>query len=189
VNRVLAAVVGALVSTALAGCGIPTDDAPRGIVPPRGPFQGLAPAESTTSGRGTVAEQLYLVKDDKIVSVVRWLPAAPTIDTQLADLLAGPTDPEQDAGLTSALTGTNIIADVSLDDGAATVDVGDLADTNRNDQVLAFAQIVCTLTTRSDVTNVSFLKAGQRLSVPRADGSLSQGPLTAADYASLITPA
>lgn len=187
-NRVLTAVVGALVATALGGCGIPADDAPRAIVPPPGPFQGLAPVESTVTGRGTVAEQLYLVKDDKLVSVVRWLPAAPTIDTHVADLLAGPTDPEQDADLTSALTGTTIIADVSLNDGAATVDVGDLADTGRNDQVLAFAQIVCTLTTRPDVTSVSFLQDGQRLGVPRADGSLSRGPLTATDYASLITP-
>jgi hypothetical protein len=54
----------------------------------------------------------------------------------------------------------------------------------RSDEVLAYGQMVCALTSQgADVGTVSFASGGQPLAVPRADGSLVAGALTIADYA------
>ncbi|WP_091461229.1 hypothetical protein [Micromonospora inyonensis] len=42
--------------------------------------------------------------------------------------------------------------------------------------------------TAADVDRVTFVQGGQRLGVPRTDGSLSTGPLTAADYTAMVSP-
>lgn len=57
--------------------------------------------------------------------------------------------------------------------------------TGRTDDIFAFAQLVCTLTSRSDIRSVTFTRAGLPVEVPRGDGSLTSGPLVFADYASL----
>jgi hypothetical protein len=72
----------------------------------------------------------------------------------------------------------------------AVVDIGDgPPEAGRTDEILAFGQIVCTLAARSDVNGVVFVRGDQPLEVPRSDGSLSSGPVTAANYADLIAPA
>ena len=107
----------------------------------------------------------------------------------MADLLAGATDAEQNTGISSALPGANVIGGVSVTDQVATVDLGPGLDgSGRNDAVLAFGQVVCTLDSRPDIDGVVFQQNGQRVGVPRATGSLSTGPLTTADYAGLLTP-
>jgi hypothetical protein len=57
----------------------------------------------------------------------------------------------------------------------------------RSDEVLAYGQIVCTLTSQgAEVGTVSFVTGSEPLAVPRADGSLADGSLTIADYAGLL---
>jgi hypothetical protein len=56
----------------------------------------------------------------------------------------------------------------------------------RNDDILTYGQIVCTLTARADVNSVTFFRDDEPLKVPRADGILSSEPLRAADYSRLI---
>jgi spore germination protein GerM len=98
-------------------------------------------------------------------------------------LLSGPTAAEQDEGIGSALTGGEVIGDVTLADGQAKVDlVVGLDGTGRSDAVLAIAQVVCTLDAQPDVAGVVFTREGEVVAVPRADGALSKGPLTATDY-------
>jgi hypothetical protein len=63
-----------------------------------------------------------------------------------------------------------------------------LGGTGRTDDILAFAQIVCTLTSRGDIRSVTFTRAGEPVEVPRADSSLTRNPLTAHDYTPLIQP-
>ncbi|MBM0224706.1 hypothetical protein JNW87_03160 [Micromonospora sp. ATA51] len=41
---------------------------------------------------------------------------------------------------------------------------------------------------RDDIDTVAFTRRGQPLGVPRADGSLSEQPLTAAEYTALTVP-
>ncbi|WP_117669157.1 GerMN domain-containing protein [Micromonospora sp. MW-13] len=166
-------------------CGVPAEDRPRAVEVPPGPFPSPATAGSTAP-TGRVTQTLCFVRDDRLVPVLRRVDRAPGADAQLRDLLAGPTAVERDVGLTSALPGAMSAAVADVVGGLARVTVGQTGDdTGRSDEVLAFGQIVCTLAARDDVTTVSFLRGGRPLGVPRADGSLSAQPLTAADYLSL----
>jgi spore germination protein GerM len=171
---------------ALPGCGVPLEGAPHPVLLPS---VSTAPSpDLTASGSGAVTEVLYLIQDGQLTAVSRNLPHAPAASQQLRDLLAGPAPAEQQLGLASALAGTELGLSVTIDDGQATVELATgLEGTGRTDDILAFAQIVCTLTSRSDVKTVTFTRAGQHVEVPRADSSLTRDPLTAADYASLIS--
>ena len=55
-----------------------------------------------------------------------------------------------------------------------------------DEQLLAVAQIVCTLTGRPGVGQVSFTLQGARLAVPKGDGSLVSSPVARDDYAGLM---
>jgi spore germination protein GerM len=117
------------------------------------------------------------------------VPAVRQPPAQLRDLLAGPTAMESDNGMTSALTAASGLT-VQVTGGRATVDVGGgrLSEGLGTDDVLAFGQIVCTLTSQFAIGTVSFTSDGQPLSVPRADASLADGPVTIADYVGLLGP-
>ena len=67
-----------------------------------------------------------------------------------------------------------------------TIDVGaSFADLGGQSQIVAAAQVVFTATALPGVTAVSLTVGGQQTQVPTADGSLSHGPLTRADYAGI----
>jgi spore germination protein GerM len=53
------------------------------------------------------------------------------------------------------------------------------------DQTVAAAQIVFTVTTFSGVQGVRFLVAGQAARVPNGNGGLTPGPSTRKDYSAL----
>jgi spore germination protein GerM len=172
-----------------AGCGVPTERSPRPI-PPADTSTVRPSAPDATASSTHLTEVLYLVKDEMLVVVARPADRPPTLEAQLDQLLAGPTSAERDAGLTSALTGLGGAVRVQSHGANAVIDLGTQpAGAGRSDEVLAYGQLVCTLTARRDVDTVSFRYNGQPVGVPRADGSLAQQPLTAADYADLIAPA
>ncbi|MBQ1015554.1 GerMN domain-containing protein [Micromonospora sp. M51] len=176
------------VAASLTGCSIPTDDAPRVVQAPQGPFQSSASAD-TSAPVGPAAETLCFVRDNRIISFVRRVDRPPTVEEQLRHLLAGPTAAERDTDLTTALAGAVNAAGVTVTGTEARVVVDKPGeDAGRSDEVLAFGQIVCTLTSRDDVTTVTFSRDGRPLRVPRADGSLSEQPLTRVDFAPLIAP-
>ncbi|MFG2041206.1 GerMN domain-containing protein [Dactylosporangium sp. NPDC048998] len=169
----------------LGGCGVPSDREPRPIEPSvvigsyEGPIGGPPPSA------GAAIERLFLVRDNQLIAVDRRVAAAPSPEKQLDDLMAGPTPEERDEGLDSALIGTNIITGVQLRNGTAIVG---LARDNpiRNDEIVAYGQIVCTLSARADVVGVRFVQDGRPVEIPRADGALTQEMLTEGDYGSLI---
>lgn len=185
-RRLLAALLATTV--AATGCGVPTEDTPRVIeqpVPGRTPSTAPAVAAS-----GPASERLYLVRDGALVAVQRRLPREPDPQHLLADLLAGPTEAEQGRGLRSALAGSDVVASVEVWGVTAYVEVpAAIEGTGRNDDVLAFGQIVCTLTSRDGIERVVFTRQGVAIGVPLPDASLSQDPLRAADYAGLIADA
>jgi hypothetical protein len=115
------------------------------------------------------------------------MPAARTPEQMVQDLVAGATRAEQQDGLTSALSQMRVSSTI-VSQRRAAVEIGAPAVPGaRSDEVLAYAQIVCTLTSQgAEVGTVSFTRDGQPLAVPRGDGSLSTGALTIADYADLI---
>jgi hypothetical protein len=171
----------------LTACGVPTEHQPRPFTP-IGAGSASAPSAMTNAPSGAPATILYLVRDGRLVAVHRPANLGTSIGQQLAGLLAGPTERERNAGLTSALTGITITGHVRLDQGRATLEIDTPPDgVGRSDEVLAYGQIVCTLTARDDVNEVTFTHGNEPVGIPRADGSLAEGPLTAADYAALIT--
>ncbi|QLQ35651.1 GerMN domain-containing protein [Micromonospora robiginosa] len=182
-RRLLPALLAAVL---LAGCGVPVDDEPRLVREPPGRFPTPA-GTSTADPDGRVGEPFCFVRDEGLAVVNRRVDGLPGVDAHLQHLLAGPDSAERRSGLATALPGTVVVAGATLTGGVATVDVRQAGqEAGRNDEVLAFGQIVCSLTQRPDVDSVAFRRDGQPLEVPRADGSVSALPLTAADYRPLM---
>lgn len=180
-RRTRSVVVSGLTLLIAAGCGVPVDDEPRDLGAPRAGYGSSAPVPD---GFGAAVERLYLVRDGMLVRVIRRVPAPRTPDNMLADLLAGPTVDERADGLGSALS-TMSVTGMTIVQRRATIAVASPGE--RSDEVLAYAQIVATLTSQgAEIGTVSFSSDGQPLGVPRADGVLSTAPLTIADYAELI---
>jgi hypothetical protein len=106
----------------------------------------------------------------------------------VADLLAGPTDAERAAHVGSALPGTALIDGVRVEAGIAIVTLGASLESTRNDEILAYGQIVCTLDARTDINGVVFMRGDERITVPAGDAALTKATLTTADYEVLFGP-
>ena len=171
----------------LSACGVGVEDDPREVQPPI-EFQTAAPtASSPPAGNTRITQRLYFLRDGNLVPVTRRVTSAPTVASLLAELVAGPTQAESNAGLTSALLGNGVVASVTTRGSLIDVElVAGTADTGRTDEIPALGQIVCTLTGSPGVTGVRFTSDGQAISVPRDDASLTQGPLVCEDYEALI---
>ncbi|GAA1776746.1 GerMN domain-containing protein [Luedemannella helvata] len=183
-RRALVALGAILTAAALTSCGIQPESSPTAI---DRPFRPTTSSSLTPDPPGAVRETLYLVRDGSLVAVNRYVSQTPTVEDLLADLRSGPTDEEHRSGLTSALIGANLVASVRLDGTQAVVELAAPVDgTARTDDQLAFAQLVCTLTMLSGVETVMFTHENQPIGVPRGDGSVSTGPLTGADYATMM---
>jgi hypothetical protein len=189
-RRVGRLAAGLLICLLGAGCGLPAEDEPRQADLPRHPLTGRTATTAGTEPPGDVAEVLCLVRDGRLVQAVRRVSAPPDLQRHVEALMAGPTEAERAGGLTTALATTALR--VSLPGGSteAHVEIAENAEGNaRSDETIAYAQIVCTLTSRSDVNSVVFTRDGDALRVPRGDGSLSREPLRVGDYAGLLAPA
>jgi len=172
----------------LAGCGVGAETSPQKLPPDAVPFGLLAPATTTTSTMPTAESGVvvYLDRTQRLVPVSRAVPAPATLQDTLAELDAGPTPSESAQGLTSPISAVAPLRVVTVRAGLASVDVPAGFETlGGQDQIVAAAQLVFTLTGRPGVTGVVLLVDGQPTQVPTAGGSLSQGPLTRASYSSL----
>ena len=182
--RVACGVLGALLAL-LSGCGVSAERSPRALATEDAPLQlRPAPVDTASVGRGT--RQLFFVAGDRLVPVRRKSDdssARAVLDT----LLAGPTAEERAQGLTTALPTIGGIDEVSVERGVAVVRLGPaLLETGRTDQVQAFGQIVLTLVADPQIDAVRFEQGGESLLVPRGDGALDGGSLSAVDYRELV---
>ncbi|MGA5298934.1 GerMN domain-containing protein [Nucisporomicrobium flavum] len=186
--RARTSVAGLLACLLVASCGLPAEDGPHPVDLPQRALTSPAPGPAGTDPPGAVAEVLCLVRGGRLVQTVRRVGAAPTPQRQAEHLVAGPSEPERASGLTTMLAATSLTVDVPRGGTEARVEVAGEQGSARGDETLAYGQLVCTLTSRPDVNSVVFTRDGEVLQVPRADGSLSRGPLGVTDYASLIAP-
>ena len=100
------------------------------------------------------------------------------------------TDDEAAAGLRTSIAGTDEIVSVQQTAGVATVDLADEASQRlTTDPLATVAQLVCTLTRQPGIGLVRFTVSGVAAQVPLADGTLSNGPVSADDYLVLLAPA
>jgi hypothetical protein len=91
------------------------------------------------------------------------------------------------AELRTALAEQRLVRELSVEGGIARVDLlPAITDLGGDEQLLAVAQLVCTLTGQPGVGPVAFTLEGASVDVPRGDGSLTSEPVSRDDYADLL---
>lgn len=134
---------------------------------------------------------LYFVAGTQVVSVSQYLPRPVSIAQTLAVLEAGPPR-EFGLGLRTAIP-EGPPSGISLSGGVVTVNLAPtfFKDMAPQDQRLAIAQFVLTLTDQRGVGQVTFTQNGLPISVLRGGGDLTQPGqlLVSADYAQLLSGA
>jgi spore germination protein GerM len=181
--------VTAVVAVMLSSCGVPDDGDLQVIDREAVPF-GLLDEQGGNPGadEGGVTVDLHLVTGDPpaLVPVSRRI-GEPTLDRVLAALADLPTTGEEALGLRNPVSDGDVLADVSLEGGIATVDLTeDFSSLSGTDELLAIGQVVLTLTARPGVGRVAFTLDGERVEVPRGDGSLTSGSVSRDTYAGLL---
>jgi hypothetical protein len=176
---------------AVGACGVPSqgratriadDQVPSGLV---GSSEADT-AETTTSTIATAAPTaIYLVDGDRLIAAPRSL-ADDHAATLVESLLAGPSDLEEQRGIRSALVDANVVKSVELDGSTAVIDLAaSFTDTPAAEQRIALAQLTFTATEDPEASAASFTLEGEPITVPRADGTSTDRPVSRADYATL----
>ncbi|MHB1138122.1 MAG: GerMN domain-containing protein [Microthrixaceae bacterium] len=171
------------------GCGVPHDPEARVVADEDVPYDLLS--STTASVRSAEAQgdetSICLVIDSTVLAVGRDRSGASPLSSLSQLVLAGPTQGEAQLGLRSALATPNMVTAVVPLGSMAQVQLGsEFAELSADQQLLAVAQITCTLTTQPGVARVAFSLAGRDVEVPVQDGSLVSRPVERSDYSELI---
>ncbi|WP_421119736.1 GerMN domain-containing protein [Aquihabitans daechungensis] len=152
---------------------------PFGLLEPNAPA--LLPPATEPAAEGV---SLCFIDDGALVRVVARLD--PPLDLRsVTEALAEP--PESASASLRTAVGPELVRSVRLARGVARVDFRPaVTEMGGDEQLLAVAQLVCTLTAQPGVGPVSFTLAGTPVDVPRSDGSLTSGPVSRDDYADLL---
>lgn len=188
-RRTRAAAAATLVAV-LGGCGVSVQDEAERHDPESVPFDLLEPASTTSrpsAGERRRTVEVCLVRGRSLVVLTREADADQPVDVAVRLLEAGPaTGLEAQSGLRTEVTEGSVL-DVEVAGGVAAVELAeDFAGLSVDAQLLAVAQLVCTLTGQRGVGQVRFTLDGTDVEVPRQDGSLTDGPVTRDDYRRLI---
>ncbi len=183
--------VAVVVPSVLGACGAPesTPAETIGSVPYDllSPSRTAVPAPTTSAARGPY---VVMLQDERLVAAGRveggGLPAD-AVARALAQLVAGPTEQDRAAGRATAL-GSDFRASLTTLVGArATVDIraGQLP-TGPGRLPLAVGQLVLTVTSVPEITEVVLTSEGTTIDAPLPGGVLTDRPLTAEDYRDLL---
>lgn len=185
-RRALAAVVLALV---LPACGVGAENGADRVDDESVPFDLLAPptvpepTTTTTSPPNTTTVQLFYVIDGALIEVDRELPPPVSPPRLIAELGVGPTDRESRRGIITLLPEGSGVDGVRVVGGIASVELGDaFLAVGPDDQRLALAQLVFTLTGRPGVGRVMFKINGEPIDVPQGDGTLTSDSVSRDSY-------
>ena len=194
------------VAILVVACGVPSSGKFTTIDKSNIPF-GLSETTTSTTTTTTIAMEstttlaepattiatepvsLYFVAGTQVVSVSQYLPRPVSIAQTMAVLEGGPPR-EFGLGLRTAIP-AGPPSGIALSGGVVTVDLATtfFKDMAPQDQRLAIAQIVLTLTDQRGVGQVTFTQNGLPISVLRGGGDLTQPGqlLVSADYAQLLS--
>ncbi len=178
----------AVVAVLGAGCAIPTQSGPVAIAPSRVPFGLLNPHASTTTTTLPKAPSLVPVKvfflnasaNNQLTPADRVVATSPApLTAILTDLIAGPSNLEQNRGLTTAIPSDVTVLSATANGSIVTVNFnsafGDITGTNTEQAV---AQVVATVANANGFgTGVIFQIDGVHTDVPIANGSQVSGPV------------
>jgi len=188
IRRALGAAVAlAAAAGGLSGCGLGAQSAPEALDPksaPQGLFSALPTTSTSLPGLGVTSVTIYLEgSNERLVAVEASVAWPATMGAALNALAQGPTAAESARGLVSPASSVGPLTAGLLHRGVATVDLPvSFENLGGQDQTVAAAQVVFTLTAFKGVTGVVFLVGGQAAQVPNEDGKLVAGPLTRRDY-------
>ncbi len=176
------------VAAILAGCGVPTDDAPRDIT---GAARRDLLVDANVAGATSGSSRIYLVlpgqagAPGQLRAVTRDVDETPT--DLLTALLGGPNAGEQAAQLSTALPAGTKLRGVRLGGGVADVDLSGALDQLTGETLIdAVAQVVLTMTEIPTVRSVRLLVEGQATEWPDGSGELRSDPLTRFDFPGLV---
>jgi hypothetical protein len=163
------------------GCGVTPEAQPHKLA--SSPAVTVAPPE----GRVTRLSAIFLVRGNALMAVHRAVPVPASVHQTVQALLSGPTTAEAGQGFRSALPGGVQVTQLSLQDSTATVDLTEgLSAVSSQEQGLALAQLVYTVTATPGISRLRVLVEGKPVEVPRADGTLTSDALTRTDYQALL---
>ena len=179
-----------LVALLAAGCGVPTDAQPRPIPGDRVPFELLDPEPIPTSTpsapAGSLAATVFMVAGEGLSPVRRDVPAPASPERVLQALVSGVVPEEAARNLRSAIGATTRASVAEEGAGRLRVELSPaFLSTATNEQILAVAQIVYTLTALPGVDSVAFTVSGRPVEVPAGDGTLRSGPVRRSDFESV----
>ena len=173
---------------ALGACGISDQASPQLIDSKSVPFDLLEKSAPTLvprpAGPNSETAQLCFVRDHRLEVVAQPL-AAPVSITDVVNALR--EIPITGAELRTTFGGEPLVGNIRLISGVVHVDLlPAIADLGGDSQLLTVAELVCSLTARPGIGQVSFSLLGAPVEVPRADGSSTVGAVSRDDYAALI---
>ena len=172
-----------LLAVAVGGCGVPVDAEPRPLDVELETDVGAA-----VEGVGDLPEiaEVYLVSDEHLVPVTREV-ADGKPETVVLALLQGPIAAENSLALRTAIPPETEVLGVEVLDRVATVDLSNAFTLVGGDQeILAVAQIVATLSSLDGIDGVRFAIEGSPRPAPVAAGELADRPLVPGDFESLL---
>lgn len=177
-----------LLALATGACGVAEDSAARVTPADDVPFGLLDETVTTVPATGAEGTEtnVCLALDGSLLLVGRARGGETPLESLRELVLAGPTEGEADLGLRTAM-GDDTIEDISASGGLATVELTEaFTELPGDQQLLALAQMTCTLTAQNGVSRVRFSLDGEDLEVPVQGGSLVRRPVTRDDYGRFI---
>lgn len=180
------------------GCGVPTGGAPTTIPASDIPYGLAAPSPTPTAAPSADPQlapaRIFLVDgEDALVAQPRDADGSSRLarlEHLLTALAEGPSAGERDAQLSTALPPEVRLTVAELSGGTATIDIDGPAEAPSGwASRRAVAQIVLTATSVAGVDAVRLTLSGEPVEAPLPSGELTSAPLTAADYAVLLTAA
>lgn len=180
-NRVRVALIG--LCLAVVACGVPLDPVPEVVEREVGaPDPEVAELEADD----LVAASLYLVDEGVIVPVTRDLPEPVDTLTILESLLGGTTEPEERRGLRTSIPDATRVLDLKQTGSTVRLDLSsDFAAVGGEEELLAVAQVVLSVTEVEGVEAVVFELEGVQTDVPLPNGVLTDEPVSGSDYRGL----
>ena len=173
----------------ISACGSTTPDEPEEpVVEPTATPEPAEPEEPEGTGELTI----YLVRGETLGVTIREVPGTVAVArAALEELLAGPSDLDEEVGLTTAIPEGTRLNDVSVADGVATVDLSPEFESGGGSlsMQLRVSQVVFTLTSFPTVDAVAFMIDGQPVQAIGGEGIMVDPPVSRAAFADNTLPA
>lgn len=181
-SRARMALTASVAAVSVAACGVPLQDRPVELE------VRTAATETPPPSDGPLSITIYLIRDGRLEGVSRETDET-SLGAAMARLVEGPTASEADAGLTTALLLQSFSVDRVEDilSGTGTVTVGatdDFTEVSGDDQRLATAQLVWTVTENEPFDRVRVTLDGTALRLPTDEGNGGYA-VTRSDYLSI----